>query len=462
MKWRPKLSLEFLKDNKQLVFSIVVIVLVPALIVVNTYFIVTAMQKNMDQELRNKAVMTSQGLNVSLYDDLSSKEKIQNKIKEYGKITQNVKKISVVEKNDEDFKVVASLDEKEIGQTIRNEADKNFYVLAWFGSDAIATLRSSQGYERIGEKEINASERFWSVTQTLKDKNGKKTYLANVWVSLSDIDTLTASTILNATIILIVTIGAVILLIISNGRLFEYSILFSKLKEVDQMKDDFISIASHELRTPLTGIKGYLEMILDDMSKKQLSEKERRRLIEGAMISSERLDQLVADVLDVSRIEQGRIKIELAKVNIKDAVKKVVSSFDLEADKKGLKIKEVYPKENLFSDLDGERFEQVMVNLVGNAIKYTNKGEVEVTVSSEGDSNKISVRDSGIGMDEEERKKLFTKFYRVQNDATKDIIGTGLGLWITKEIIEKMNGKILVDSIKDVGSEFTIVFPKSK
>jgi signal transduction histidine kinase len=111
--------------------------------------------------------------------------------------------------------------------------------------------------------------------------------------------------------------------------------------------------------------------------------------------------------------------------------------------------------------LDEKKFKQVLVNLIGNAVKYTERGEVEVIVESTEKDSKIRIKDSGIGMNEQEREKLFTKFYRVQNDKTNKITGTGLGLWITKEIVEAMGGKIMVDSIKDVGSEFSITFPKA-
>jgi len=99
--------------------------------------------------------------------------------------------------------------------------------------------------------------------------------------------------------------------------------------------------------------------------------------------------------------------------------------------------------------------------LVGNAIKYTKDGEVELIISSDNKGNSICIRDTGVGMDEQERKNLFSKFYRIRNNDTEAIPGTGLGLWITKQLIETMKGTIMVDSIKGVGSQFTVVFPST-
>ncbi len=454
MHFNFKVNSEFLTDYKQLIFSIVIIMLIPALIVFNTYYIVTKMQENMDVELRDKAIMAAQGLNVSLINNLEDKEEIKSKIDEYSKLTDNIKKITVIQKENDDFSVLTNL-----GTEAEVIDDDVMNYLSWVGSNPIASLVVSDDDQVVGDKQIFKGERFWSVTLPLKDSEGNKVYLANIWVSLADVDSLMSQTVMDAGIILAISIMVILLLVASNGQLFKYSILFQKLKEVDQMKDDFISIASHELRTPLTAIKGYISLIEDDEKKHNLTKDQRNRMMNGISTSAQRLNDLVSDILDVSRIEQDRVKIEMEKCGIIEIAQKVTNQLSLQAKDKKLRLVEKYPKKEVYSNLDKTKLEQILINLIGNSIKYTLQGEIEVSITSDAVNNIINIRDTGIGMNEDERKKLFTKFYRVQSEETREVVGTGLGLWITKQLVETMGGKITVDSIKNVGTQFTVIFP---
>jgi signal transduction histidine kinase len=233
--------------------------------------------------------------------------------------------------------------------------------------------------------------------------------------------------------------------------------LYKKLKEVDQLKDDFISMASHELRTPLTVIRGYAEFINEapEISPQTKS------FVSKIDISTKELDSLVADILDVSRIEQGRMSFKIEKINPQEIISDVVNSLVLPAKEKGLNIS--FDKSKIESDqlinIDVSRFKQVLVNLAGNAVKYTPKGEVTVSQYAEKNTLYIRISDTGIGMTEEERKRLFEKFYRIRIKETENIRGTGLGLWITAKIIKEMNGSLSVESIKGVGSHFIVSFP---
>jgi signal transduction histidine kinase len=226
---------------------------------------------------------------------------------------------------------------------------------------------------------------------------------------------------------------------------------------VDQLKDDFISMASHELRTPLTIIKGYAEFV----SEAPEISAETRDYVDKISIGTQQLDSLVADILDVSRIEQGRMSFKMEKLNPTELIDSVVASLVLPAKEKGLNISfdKTKIENNQFINVDVDRLKQVLVNLVGNAVKYTPKGEVVVHQYTEKGNLNIRISDTGIGMTEEERARLFEKFYRIRIKETEDIRGTGLGLWITAKMVKEMGGKISVESIKGVGSHFVISFP---
>jgi signal transduction histidine kinase len=224
------------------------------------------------------------------------------------------------------------------------------------------------------------------------------------------------------------------------------------------MKDDFISIASHELKTPMAAIKGYISMIFEGVGGK-VDQKAKEHL-EKAFANVKRLDVLVTELLDVSRLEQGRMQFDMQPMDISVVIKQVNSELQVKAEEKKLKLTyQEMPKPTVKIFADADRLAQIFDNVIGNAIKYTLKGGVTISHKIESDKLYTIIKDTGIGMSPEDRKRLFEKFYRIQNEKTMDIPGTGLGLWITKEIVHRMNGEIYADSMENIGSQFTIVFP---
>ena len=157
-------------------------------------------------------------------------------------------------------------------------------------------------------------------------------------------------------------------------------------------------------------------------------------------------------------MQQGRLSFNLQIIQPEDSISSVVESLTYTANQKGLQVS--YDMKNSARILvDKDRLKQVLINLVGNAVKYTPKGSVTVTSYSEGDIYMIRVSDTGIGISAEEQKKLFTRFYRIRSKETENIRGTGLGLWITKEIVSQMGGQLAVESIKGKGTDFIASFP---
>jgi len=281
-------------------------------------------------------------------------------------------------------------------------------------------------------------------------------------ISLAEIDDLTSALVFNSYLVLIILIIIIFFLILSNSQLFRYAFLFENLKEVDKLKDEFISIGSHELRAPLTVILGYSSIAKEELSQGKTTNFD--KYLEAIEGSANRLNTLVGDMLEVSRIEQGRIKMTLVNVKLSDIVKEIIGQFTIPAKEKKLDLKLVEPTPEISSIeiiADVDRLKQVVINLLSNAIKYTLEGGVTVNlVFSDNKKNiLIKVKDTGVGMNAKAREKLFQKFYRVENEKTKNIIGTGLGLWITKMLVELMKGEIYVDSMEGAGTEFTVSFP---
>jgi len=452
-----KSKINFLKKNYQIIYSIVLIIFIPLAIIANTVIFTRAYKTAIDQEMHNKAIGIINTINASILDILSKPEELQKRVGLISKFNSDIRSLDILEYKNDKFNTVASLDQNMLGKT-SNELEN---VIAWNTNKPIAFLTNSSVKSNL-DKNIsfkNETERFWVVIMPLSDKMGDKAGLLSMKVSLADMDLIMGEILVKSYVVLLITVLIIILLLANNTRLFEYVTLYKKIKEVDQMKDEFISVASHELRTPVTCIRGYISMALEGTFG-ELNDKLKDNLkIVGS--SAERLAVLVDDLLNVSRIEQGRLKPDLKPVEIGKVMNEIVNELSVQSGAKQLILNYKPHKESLpLVNLDIDKFKQILINLIGNAIKYTVKGSVEVITSEKNDKDlEIKIKDTGIGMSAKARERLFEKFYRVESDKTKGITGTGLGLWITKQLVEMMKGQIMVDSIEEVGTQVTLIFP---
>ena len=228
--------------------------------------------------------------------------------------------------------------------------------------------------------------------------------------------------------------------------------------EIAQMKNEFVSTVSHELRTPLTSIKGYVDLILDgDAGEINEIQKEFLGIVQE---NSDRLVELINDMLDISRIESGRIHLKIEPLYLPDLIEGAVDTFRALASQAGREIKLRVPEDLPLAAADSDRVRQVLINLVSNAIKYSPEGgDVTISAKHTGDTVRVSVADKGLGISREDQKMLFTKFYRVDSAMTREIGGTGLGLSICKSIIELLGGEIGVKSTPGSGSTFWFTLP---
>jgi len=230
----------------------------------------------------------------------------------------------------------------------------------------------------------------------------------------------------------------------------------SQEREIDRMKKDFVSSVSHELRTPLTSIKAYTETML---SEPDMPEQAKRQSLAVIDEESNRLANLIEDLLEVSRIEAGNVKIAWKGIDVAAVTNRVLSTLEPLADKKNIQLKsDVSDKLPVFYS-DESKVRSVFTNLVNNAIKFTpEQGRVSVCVQCQGQELVIRVSDTGMGIPKEALPKIFERFYRVHRPGTQ-IQGTGLGLAIVKEIVMMHNGRIEVESEADRGTTFTVFLP---
>ena len=260
------------------------------------------------------------------------------------------------------------------------------------------------------------------------------------------------------TIDLLQTFGAQSVLAIQNARLFsEIGEKGKQLEIASQHKSQFLANMSHELRTPLNAILGYTELILDNIYGD--TPDKMRGVLERIASNGKHLLGLINDVLDLSKIEAGQFTLSQTDYSIKNVVQSVFSVVESLATAKKLALKTEVPPGLPSAHGDERRLTQVLLNLVGNAIKFTDKGEVAIRASVTDESYTLSVRDTGPGIAETDQNKIFEEFQQADSSATKKKGGTGLGLSISKRIVEMHGGRIWVESTVGYGSTFSFAVP---
>jgi len=227
------------------------------------------------------------------------------------------------------------------------------------------------------------------------------------------------------------------------------------LRKLDQLKDEFIGLVSHELRTPLTSIIGYAEMLSED----RLGRQDADRLVGVIERNAQRLLRLVGDLLILSRIQSGKMAMEFSTTDLAGIASNATEEMRPEAQRKHIDLALSATAVPGFAG-DPTRIAQLLGNLISNAVKFTpDGGRVEVRLGMEGDQAVIAVTDTGMGIPAADRERIFDRFFRTENATRQAIPGTGLGLTITKAIVEAHNGTITVDSGEGRGSTFKIYLP---
>lgn len=242
----------------------------------------------------------------------------------------------------------------------------------------------------------------------------------------------------------------------------------TKEKAEEREQAEFISTASHEMRTPVASIEGYLGLALNPATA-HIDEKA-RDFITKAHESAQHLGRLFQDLLDISKVEDGRMKNNPKVINVNEFLKDIFDGLATKADEKQLNYifmpdivgesKEKSLQPIFYANIDPDHFREVVSNLIENAIKYTPSGEVVVNVTGDDKQISVSVKDSGIGIPAEDIPHLFQKFYRVDNSDTREIGGTGLGLYLSRRLAEAMSGNLRVESKYKEGSTFYLEIPR--
>lgn len=429
-----------IRDNHQLIYTIIVAVIIFSsfFYVVNRFIVIA---EDAQEQLINVRVGSIQdAFVVFAVDDLNNP----------GVLRANMEAIQASNKTIEEFKVLKFVDGTPLLAASLGEDEAEFTEQSFILK--LALLDSTQSFTTFIEE---SGVRFTETARAITNRDGEVVGLVYTKQSLSEADQQIEHAIQTSLIAFVIIVFVLVILFFRYARIIDYATLYRKLSEIDGLKDDFIAMASHEFRSPLTTIRGYLELISTDTQGLSKEQKKYAKRIDSSAVE---LNDLVNDMLDVSRIEQGRMKYEYTDFNIEELISEVVDDFKQPAKKKGLSIVKEGLKEIVIHS-DRNKIHRVLVNLVSNAVKYTNEGEVKISFDGAGDYIDIRISDTGIGISREDQEKLFEKFHRIRSKETEDVVGTGLGLWLTRAIIRELGGDISIESIQKVGTHFVVKLP---
>lgn len=426
---------QVLKSNNNLLFIAALVFVFPLLFIYITQSFFDTAYSNIETS-EKKRVGT-------LHDSLAEVVKIADTVKTQSVIetiatgNPDITEIRVLEARPEGLTIVASLDTEKIG-TVEAKA-------------TVFDITNSQPNRPFIHPFIINDVRVWQVTQKVEMDPNKALFLFSEH-SFAKLDaTMVArrqQSYMGLSAIFIFLIGLAYWFARQIDWKKRHALLEAQLKE----RDLFTNMIAHEFRAPLTVITGYVSFLIESSALHPAE----RRFVTNIETSSQRLLALVNDFLEVARIQSGNMSFEMVETDIREIIQAVVEGNGLTASNKGLKLTYVPSPTALLHKTDSKRLSQILQNMLSNAIKYTEKGSVEIVAEQNSLATVIRIKDTGMGISAEDQQKLFTPFSRVGGVDQTKITGTGLGMWITKQMIGLLKGSVTIESIKGVGTHVVI------
>ena len=449
----------FVRENPAILFSLALIVVIPLALYFYVLLTVQSFENAAMNEIEAHDFTASDALLAMVERDFPAKdtanlEALQKTIDRIVANDTRLKNIRVIVKDGRDYKAVAAQNRDQVGMSIDVTPSLN-------GESLIAYSWVNASEDVSSEIEI-AGEKLRRVIKVFVGEDGEVYALAAADFSINRTLDMIAAGVYQSYLIMGVIMILSLFLIVQHARLFSYVGLSKDLQQKNTAKDNFIRMATHELRAPVTVLTGYTDLLKEDLA--GTVDADQQKYIDRMVLSVKNLSDLMADILEVSHLEQGRTDFEPEIIAPDIVVKEIVDGLAAKAEQKGLKLSFDAKGFSHKIRVNSVCFKRIVTNLVENSIKYTPAGKVAVTVAAQTAKKRcaITIQDTGFGISAEGQAHLFEQFYRVKTQENAEIPGTGLGLWMSREMARKMGGDIMLESIEKMGSKFFIFFPLAK
>lgn len=458
-----KNAIIFIRQNPAISYSLLLIFLLPLVLYISTFWTIQSMDRGIKMAIRSQAAMNRDALSLFLLRDFSGKNSLDRDAlqKDIDLLVatgaengegSNLENIRIVVKEGKYYRAIAAQNREIIDKPINTDPSLN-------GESLIAFAWANATKDYGSEIEQNGKKYFRIIKPFLDSDSGEVYALVVADIPTNRIIDEITWVAWRATALTAVAIALSLFLVFQHAKLFYYVSLSRKLQSENKAKDDFIRMATHELRSPVTVITAYIESLKEELA--SVASEEQKKYIERIAISIKNLSNLMSDILEVSHIQQGRTDFKPEKIFVAKTVKEIADGIRPKAEAKNLKL--VFESGDLEHTINANSvcFSRIVTNLIENAVKYTPAGKVTVSVSAQTAKKRcvITVQDTGFGISAEGQNHLFEQFYRVKTEENADIPGTGLGLWMSREMARKMGGDIMLESIERLGSRFFIFFP---
>jgi len=460
-----KNTFAFIQQNPTISYSLLLILILPLTLYFSTFSTIQSLNEAIKTSIRSQAAMNRDSLSLFLLRDFPNKDslnkdQLQQDIDAIAKSAASseegnrLENIRVIVKEGRSFKAIAAQNHDDVGKAINTDPTLNGEALIAYGW-AISTNDYGSEIEQNGKK-------YFRIVKPLIDSSTQDVYaLISADIPTDVVANKITATVWQAYAILSAVIVLILFLVFQHTKLFSYVSLSRKLQIENTAKDNFIRMATHELRSPVTVINAYIESLKEELA--PVVNKEQKIYIERISISIKNLIDLMSDILEVSHIQQGRTDFKPEKIAPGPVVKGIVDGVKSKAQAKGLEL--ILEGDNFpyAINVNPVCFGRIITNLIENSVKYTPAGKVAVSIKAETAKKRcvITVQDTGFGISAEGQKRLFEQFYRVKTQDNAGIPGTGLGLWMSRQMAQKMGGDIMVESIEHMGSRFFVIFPLS-
>jgi signal transduction histidine kinase len=432
-------GLKVMRLNSRLLLVGILVFVFPLLFVWITQSFFSTAYSNIDTTQKQRVAMLHDSMRVVLQESQDFSAIVPTLINEYLSENQDISKVRVIELTGEEFVIQHSFNPEEVGTSvISDELFKNLPLSTANGTviypTKIAGVRTWQAFSKVETSDnsyIVFSEHNFNLIDSVMLARQQQSYLG-------------------LTAIFLFLIGLAYWI----NKQIQWEKRSDKLTQQLHERDLFSNMIAHEFRAPLTAIKGYASFLEESQSLKS----EEKRFANNIRISAERLVLLVSDFLEVARLQSGKLEIKKEKIDVREVLTKVTEDLHITAKNKDLKLVYQEPVQPIWLVSDSGRLTQVMTNLVSNSIKYTESGAIEIECQKEVKKLVIRIKDTGMGISAADQKKLFAPFVRVGGVDQTVTTGTGLGMWITKQLVELLGGEIGVESIKGVGTHVVVTF----
>ncbi|MEK7462072.1 MAG: HAMP domain-containing sensor histidine kinase [Patescibacteria group bacterium] len=433
-----KTGLHVLYSSNRLLFVVSLLFIFPLLFLYITNTFAETAKLNIETAEKRRVAVLHDSLQVLVGSYNENQALLREFLTLQQRETPDVTEIRITKKTAEGYLIVESYDDQKEGSY---ESVTDMYSTAQPG------INSSLIFEFT-----NHDERTWQVVRAITV--GAESYYVLSEHTFKDIDSLMQARKQQSYLGLTAIFAFLIALAYWFGRQIDwhkrYDILAAKMKE----RDLFTTMIAHEFRTPLTAIRGYNSFLAESIS---ISEQE-KTFVTAISQSTDRLLALVNDFLEVAKIQSGKMDLIKSTVDVQPIIMAVCEALQPIAREKKLELSFHKLAVPIVINTDTKRLYQILQNLISNALKYTKQGAIEVTLDVTPKTISIRIKDTGMGITADDQQKLFAPFARVGGVEKTSITGTGLGMWITKQLVAALDGTITVESIKDIGTHVVLGF----